>query len=306
WDVLRRMGWQDRIHSLPSRIPETVEFVSISGRSVTIPLPETKTPEIVIRRREFDQSLVECAIEQGVTFRDACIVQKIEGDWKIATESETFQAKILIAADGRNSTVCRLLGLLANTAVDRVAVQAHIPRPLSLHRRIRMTLMEGGYAGLVDLSDESANLCIVSRPQDIAQARKQMEEMLNLPADTIWRSIVPLTRDPIISKTERFFVIGDAARVVEPFTGEGIYYAMRSGEIAAAALAKGFQSGNWKRADLEYRHAHSAIYAKRIWSNKMARFFCLHPKLGSRLVDTLPFRKLLFSALTTKVCGNIA
>ncbi|MEO8205646.1 MAG: FAD-dependent monooxygenase, partial [Chthoniobacterales bacterium] len=32
WDVLRRLGWQDRIHSLPSRIPETVEFVSISGR----------------------------------------------------------------------------------------------------------------------------------------------------------------------------------------------------------------------------------------------------------------------------------
>ncbi|MEO6052897.1 MAG: NAD(P)/FAD-dependent oxidoreductase [Chthoniobacterales bacterium] len=306
WDILNRLEWQDRIRALPSRTPEIVEFVSISGRSVIIPLAKSKTPEIVIRRREFDQSLVECAVAQGVTFRDGCVVKKIEGDWKITTESEIFQAKILIAADGRNSTVCRLLGLLANTVVDRVAIQAHIPRPPSLDRRIRMSLTVNGYAGLADLSEDSANLCIVSRPQDIVPARKQMEEILNLPADTIWRSIVPLTRAPIISKIDQFFVIGDAARVVEPFTGEGIYYAMRSGEIAASAVAKGCHSGNWKLADSEYRREHSAIYAKRIWINQVARFFCMHPKLGSKLVDTAPFRKSLLSALTTKVCGNIA
>ena len=43
-------------------------------------------------------------------------------------------------------------------------------------------------------------------------------------------------RRPGGRRTAAFFLVGDAARVVEPFTGEGIYYALRSGELAAATL----------------------------------------------------------------------
>jgi Dehydrogenases (flavoproteins) len=59
-------------------------------------------------------------------------------------------------------------------------------------------------------------------------------------ADQGWRTITPLTRSPVPSAHENLFFVGDAARVVEPFTGEGIYYALRSGELAANAAQKFF------------------------------------------------------------------
>ncbi|MEO6845756.1 MAG: NAD(P)/FAD-dependent oxidoreductase, partial [Chthoniobacterales bacterium] len=263
WKVIDRLGWRENINTLPSRTPESVEFVSMTGRSFVTPMTFSGDPENVIRRRDLDQSLVECAIQNGTKFIDNAVVQKIDDGWQISVGTDIHHGKVLIAADGRNSSVCRLLGLLANITSDRVALQAHIPRPASLNHRIRMTLHKHGYIGLADMSDDLANLCIVAKPQKIALARTQIEQNLELPKDTTWRSITPLSRRRISSKLERLFVIGDAARVVEPFTGEGIFYAMRSGEIATQSIISGFHDENWKAATTKYNMEHSALYSKR-------------------------------------------
>ena len=53
------------------------------------------------------------------------------------------------------------------------------------------------------------------------------------------------------------FFIGDAARVVEPFTGEGIYYALRSGELAADAVAKILRGKDRDSALREFNRAYA-------------------------------------------------
>ena len=88
-------------------------------------------------------------------------------------------------------------------------------------------------------------------------------------------------------------LVGDAARVVEPFTGEGIYYALRSGELAAAAIGA---QDSWR-----YAAAHRRLYAGRLWINLLARTAVLYPRLATSLLRLVPNDKWVLGLLTTKV-----
>jgi len=89
--------------------------------------------------------------------------------------------------------------------------------------------------------------------------RRWAERQFQLPADQGWRTITPLTRSPVPSAHENLFFVGDAARVVEPFTGEGIYYALRSGELAADAVAKIVRGENRQSALRNFTRAHAGM-----------------------------------------------
>jgi flavin-dependent dehydrogenase len=89
------------------------------------------------------------------------------------------------------------------------------------------------------------------------------------------------------------FLVGDAARVVEPFTGEGIYYALASGALAADCLI---------RDDLAaYESGHRALYRGRLWINLLARFACKHPSIGSAFVRMAHAMPSALEFLTRKV-----
>ena len=72
---------------------------------------------------------------------------------------------------------------------------------------------------------------------------------------------------------ERLLLVGDAARVVEPFTGEGIYYALASGALAADAIIR--------RRPAALRRGHRALYRGRLWVNELAKAAVLHPRIAT-------------------------
>src|SRR5438876_1089794 len=120
-------------------------------------------------------------------------------------------------------------------------------------------------------------------------------------ADQSWRTITPLTRSPVPCAHENLFFIGDAARVVEPFTGEGIYYAMQSGELAAIAISKIIR-GEDKRATLhEFTRASAEMYRGRLWINRLARMTVLWPRVGSFFVRAAQIQPAIISLLTRKI-----
>jgi flavin-dependent dehydrogenase len=85
---------------------------------------------------------------------------------------------------------------------------------------------------------------------------------------------------------------------VEPFTGEGIYYAMRSGELAAEAVLAG------GGAEAAYRRAHREMYRGRLWINRLARLAGLHPRLTSLALQVSRAWPTPLGALTAKVVGH--
>ena len=103
------------------------------------------------------------------------------------------------------------------------------------------------------------------------------------------------------STEEKLFLVGDVARVVEPFTGEGIFYALRSGELAAQSIVKIIAGANEERIRHEYERALHAMYAGRLWLNRLARSAVLSPQLASKFVSLARLQPAILRLLTNKV-----
>ena len=109
-----------------------------------------------------------------------------------------------------------------------------------------------------------------------------------------------MTRPAVPPARGNLLFAGDAARVVEPFTGEGIFYALRSGMLAATAATRIVRE-NSTEASAEYAALHAAMYRGRLWINALARSAVVSPKLGSILLDFVRFQPSLLRFLTRKI-----
>jgi flavin-dependent dehydrogenase len=131
--------------------------------------------------------------------------------------------------------------------------------------------------------------------------RSWAEARFGIQREHSWRTITPLTRAPIAVAHHSLFLVGDAARVVEPFTGEGIYYALRSGELAANAAVKTVCGQDRGALPCEFNREHAAMYRGRLWINRMARAAVLSPKIASYLVQAARFQPSILRLLTKKI-----
>jgi len=276
----------------------------LHDRSMEIALPQGEDAEIAIKRSIFDTLLLDRASQLGAEIREKSTLTSLEktnGDWKL-TIADAFacRAQVLVAADGRNSTVARLCGLLPHIGKERVALQAHISLPPHFGNKVVLQLLPGGYSGQAPVSEGEFNLCLVGKPKSIRTLQKWAIEQFALSTAQQWRTITPLTRATVPPAHRNLLFAGDAARVVEPFTGEGIFYALRSGVLAATATARIVQE-NSTDATAEYAAKHTALYRGRLWINTLARSAVVSPKLGSILLDFARFQPALLRFLTRRI-----
>ncbi len=307
WPVLERLGLAHRVCGLPNSKLTSVDFIAIDGRKVSVNLPTGKDCELSIKRSLFDDLLLKRACELGAHVREGTTVTTLvhDQDWKIETATrESFRARILIGADGRNSTVARLRNLLPRPTRERVALQAHIPLPLNFDERVVLQFLREGYCGQAPVNENELNLCLVGKPSTISRLRQWAQRHFEIPANQRWRTITPLTRSPIRCAHENLLFIGDAARVVEPFTGEGIYYALRSGELAARAIAKTISGKDRRPALRDFTHACAEMYRGRLWINRLARDAVLSPRIGSLFVHAARIDRSILKFLTAKIVSS--
>jgi menaquinone-9 beta-reductase len=304
WPVLERLELTQRVRDLPHSKLFSVEFIAIDGREVIVELPSDAGCEISVKRSLFDDLLLRRARELGADVHEQTTATGLSKNdhWNIETASgESFQARIIVGADGRNSTVARLCNLLPPPERERVALQAHVPRPRDFGDRVVLQFLPEGYSGQAPVNETQLNLCLVGTPPTISTLRKWAERQFDLPANQPWRTITPLTRSPLLAAHENLFFIGDAARVVEPFTGEGIYYALRSGELAANAIAKILRGDDRNSALREFGRAHAQMYRGRLWINRLSRAAVLRPQLGSFFIHTARINRAILKLLTAKI-----
>src|SRR5213595_2795525 len=332
WAVLKHLGVARRVRDLPHAKLDSVEFIAIDGHKVVVDLPSGHNCEVSVKRSLFDDLLLTRARDVGADVREGTTVTALANSnsekicshgpvarpdldapqgrgyscaWNIETDGgETFVARILIGADGRNSTVARLRNLLPRPARERVALQAHVPLPRNFGRRIILQFLREGYSGQASVNETQLNLCLVGTPPTISKLRRWAERQFQLPADQGWRTITPLTRSPVASAHENLFFVGDAARVVEPFTGEGIYYALRSGELAANAIAKILHGDDRNPVLREFGRAYAQMYRGRLWINRLSRAAVLRPQLGSFFVHMARINPSILKLLTAKIVSS--
>ena len=301
WPVLRRLGIEDRVRALPHGKLRVVEFIGTDRQSLAIALPESA--EIAVKRSLFDQLLLSLARTVGAEVCEDTTVTEVflEKHWHVVAGGKKFEAQMLIAADGRNSTVARLCNLLPRVGKERVALQSHIPLPHNFGERVVLQFLREGYSGQAPTGNGELNLCLVGKPNSVSALKSWAENEFRIGGDHTWRTITPLTRRALPATQRRLFLVGDAARVVEPFTGEGIFYALRSGELAAQAMVRFNAGANEKEIRREYEEALHAMYSGRLWLNRLARAAVLSPRFASKILSIARLQPAILRLLANKV-----
>jgi len=244
---------------------------------------EGERGEIAISRRILDDILLRRSAKAGAEVCEETTIRGVardgDGVWRIEAGARIFAARRLVAADGRNSTVARLLGVAPAARRDRVGLQAHVANAVGVESGIALHLLPEGYCGVAPLADGLTNFCMVATPQRMDALKGSVRERFRIAATQEWRAIAPLERAPVGPLHDGILYVGDAARVVEPFTGEGIYYALQSGRLAAEHIIAGTVE--------RYPAAHAGLYRRRLWINHLARWTVTHPSAGRLLLRAM-------------------
>ena len=224
----------------------TATFVAADGSSVSVDAERVKAA--VVDRALFDQGLAESSRQAGAELRSGARVRAITvgaGGVTVAVDnSDSVEARACIIACGANYRFNRQLGL----GVPRTFVQsAQLERPLdgldSVEVHLGREVAPGGFAWLVPLERDGrrhARLGLMCDTRALARFRHfaaRMRERFGTAGDWPDPRLKVLPLGPV-SRTygTRLLAVGDAAGLVKPTTGGGIYYSLISGRIAAETL----------------------------------------------------------------------
>lgn len=302
WKVLDALDLGERVMALESACLDRVEIGYASKRPVRADLPQSDTRrEIAVTRLLLDHAVLERARELGAHVFEGSPLQsvaRVDTGWQVVTGTQEFRCRWLVAADGRNSTVCRQLGILPKSSRERVALQTYAQLTSEACRTVGLRVLPFGYCGYADVGGGRLNLCLVGKSRDLPALREWASQAFTLDVHPVWRSVSPVERDAVAAAHDRLLLVGDAARVVEPFTGEGIRYAMESGYLAGQCLAAGKRP---EETASDYMRGWHAIYRGRLWVNHFAREAVKHPALASPFLALCGIYPPLLRALTAKV-----
>ncbi|MGC9152953.1 MAG: geranylgeranyl reductase family protein [Vulcanisaeta sp.] len=191
----------------------------------------------VVSRDEFDNYLLTNALNEGVDYLvDRVIKVNVSNDRAIVTGlNDVYVGNYVIAADGANSVIARQIGndIRKDTAIAFMSIaRGDFLNDLCI---IDMTRIRWGYSWVFPRSNNEYDVGIGSIYW--GNYRTQLTRYINelgMREGVILGHPIPIKpRDTLTSK--RVVLVGDAGGFADPTTGEGIFYAMYTGVLAALA-----------------------------------------------------------------------
>jgi len=258
-----------RFPGIASRAEEVTDFalVAPSGERAAF---TTDAPLYMLPRIEMGGPLIQAATDAGATLV-AEKVRRVErakgGSWTLHTEGHTYRGyDYLVGADGAVSTVRR--------AVDRpfarndliLALDYHLDEP-DTQPRVTLEFLGGGMgylwlfaarryasAGIGLPAGSAENIALDASLRDFL-AREW--PAVGFDKTRVNRWVIPYHGEGFSTRYhlhgDGWSLLGDAAGLADPLTGEGIYYAVRSADLLADALAAGRPANYGAAVDRELR-----------------------------------------------------
>ncbi len=306
WMYFELLGIADELRSRPLNKIASFRISNSAGLSIDGKVQASANkPFFSIARSLLDSVLLKRAASSGATVFENAAVREIywKNGWHavVGTDSvlKTLQSDVLIGADGRNSIVARKMSDFyrrsdrvrsqTSTRIDRVGVQWHTEYQKSIGSTVEMFLFNTGYSGVVNLGDGRANVALVTTPQlaQLAQidftgfltktiysnrsARERLDFLNPVKEILIAAPINPTSHT---SSHPFAYLVGDARQTVEPFTGEGILFALQDAYSAARSIAEHY--GN---LSLKNTPTYSRFVANRLISPALR-----HPLVAQKLI----------------------
>lgn len=259
-----------------------ISFSAPNGKFIDVPFPRTQLINeqpigFTCKRVIFDDFLFRkthspfCTVIQSAN--TTAIVQTSEG-YNITFsnalhELKTISCKLLIGADGDKGITCKKI--LHENIVSKssaIGLRAYYKGVTGMHKEHFLELhflkeILPGYFWIFPLPNGDANVGIGMNAE---VARKKKINLREVMLNAI--SVNPLIKDRFINaqltdkiygwglptgekrkpvSADHFLLVGDAASLVDPFTGEGIGNALYSGMLAAEVAAKALSENNFHK-----------------------------------------------------------
>ena len=265
-------------------------------------------PAVGFDRSRLDPALEELARAAGATIRRGAEVRVVHlpghGPATLELADGIVTATVVVGADGAHSIVARAPGVSRPTRLPRrVGLTWHVrdPRPANGSAPdARLVVVRDGYVGLAPVPGGRLNIGIVLGPswhhalaQDGASmtARRVLQAVPTTEDDPVaWAELAMIDRIagawPLGGRVTRrsgwgWFLVGDAAGFLDPFTGEGLHRALVSTELAARAIpeAVAHRGVGFGRAPAAYDRAMRRRFAAKDAVSWLVQSFLARPRL---------------------------
>jgi geranylgeranyl reductase family protein len=200
---------------------------------------------VMTQRRRLDAFLVERAVEAGAEFRDGARVD-VESDSCATVGGARVETAALVGADGANGVTARALRL-ADEIVHGVALEGNLPYGRVSRGRycgrmvLELAVVPGGY-GWVFPKEDHVNFGVGGWGSEGPTLREHLRRLCRehgVDADALTDvrgHRLPMRRPGAVLARGRAALVGDAAGLVDPVSGDGMYEAFFSARLAAAAI----------------------------------------------------------------------
>lgn len=282
--ILKELGLLEKVKNGPHGYSTGVIFSSPKGDIVNItfnpPGAKQKTDGYVVRRKVFDEYLYrrveESSADTRLQFKVGSVLTEngkvvgVRGKGWGSEAEETYKAKVVIGCDGYRSIVARELGVFERDPDHYVlALRQYWEGVSGMSEAIEVHFVDDiipGYFWIFPLEDGKANVGLGMMERDIKKRdvdlRELMAKAINNPLfKERFATGKPLERPvqwdlPLGSKRRKMFgngwmLAGDAAGLIDPFTGEGVGEAMHSGKMAAHAAKEAIDAQDVSEAFLK-------------------------------------------------------
>lgn len=292
--LLERLGVLDGLLAAGAETIDRFALIRPDGRRVEAPLP---APVLSVSRELLDTAVARAAEGLGACYRFGVTVTAIEGDlasgFRVTGPGLDLRARVVLGAWGRYSPLDGRLGRpFFGSPAPLFGFGTHLAGDTArFHGRIHLHPFDGGYLGLARVEGGLLNLAALARPDVATAAHHDLGELLarlrsgNAALGADLDGLTPLPGRVLLSEPVHLGVresvlgdvllAGDAAGVLDPWTGTGMSTALATGDAAAGPILD-FLAGRSSAADLRRAHAaaHARILGRRfLWSRLFRPFF---------------------------------
>jgi flavin-dependent dehydrogenase len=289
----------------PKKFIHTTVLAAPASKPVTLSLDQ---PLLIYSRYDLNGMILDRAERAGAQLEKTRVlaIERDGRNWALRTKTGTLHADYcLIAAGARNSLRDFGTALTPNDAMS--ALGYYVPGERD---RIDIQFLPGleGYIWVFPRCGHlSVGICGKGEPASALRVRleRYMEEQgIAKEGAAFYSHLLPALETPSWKRNrvagDGWAAIGDAAGLVDPITGEGLYYAVRSADLATKAiLSESPQAAGaaYRRllrrdfvSDLEFgsRLAHRVFHGRFLWGSvpsRMVQFTRLSPKFREVMQD---------------------
>lgn len=283
---------------------------------------------LALRRERFDALLVEAAVRRGARLLENTIVENLgEDSGRYRTLSirsggrrDIMRARLIVAADGLNTRIGRVLGVSRRRKRRRIAFVTHAVGVAGMGDVGEMYVGRNGYAGLAPLGEGVTNVAVVV---DLARVRIEKppqasfnhllrdypavcERLRSSTRVSPVRAVGPFGRWVSRATADRVVLVGDAADFHDPFTGEGVYAALHGAELLSEATLPALARDQLSKSALApYDAARRRAFGGKWTVERLVSWAVAHPGIFNHITHRLAARPELADVLVA-VTGNFA